>query len=272
MCIRDSWWVASGARTTRSGPRTTGSSRRPRPWRTAPGAATCSSPRRASSTSTTTASRPPSPPPATSTPGGSGPAPPRPTSSRDLLLPGARDVDAEAFPTTWTQGDLTLPLTYTFSPGEPDDGITVVVPVSVLARLRPDGVDWLVPGLLGELCVATIKALPKRTRVRLVPAPDTAAQVLAALPPWSEVQGGDGPSFREAFAAAARRLKDVEIPLEEFEEEALPPHLRVTFRAINDKGVTLASSRNLLSLQRTLAAQVRDAVRQVAVSYTHLTL
>jgi len=185
------------------------------------------------------------------------------TFSRDLLLPGARDVDAEAFPTTWTQGDLTLPLTYTFSPGEPDDGITVVVPVSVLARLRPDGFDWLVPGLLGELCVATIKALPKRTRVRLVPAPDTAAQVLAALPPWSEVQGGDGPSFREAFAAAARRLKDVEIPLEEFEEEALPPHLRVTFRAINDKGVTLASSRNLLSLQRTLAAQVRDAVRQV---------
>ena len=185
------------------------------------------------------------------------------TLSRDLLLPGARDVDAEAFPTTWTQGDLTLPLRYTFTPGEPDDGVAVLVPVSVLARLRPEGFDWLVPGLLGELCVATIKALPKRTRVRLVPAPDTAAQILAALPPWREVAAGDGPTFHEAFAAAARRIKDVDIPEEEFDDDSLPPHLRITFRVVNDKGAVLASSKNLLALQRRLADQARDAVRQV---------
>jgi ATP-dependent helicase HrpA len=185
------------------------------------------------------------------------------TLTHELLLPGAGAVTPGDFPTTWTQGDLTLPLEYTFSPGDPDDGITVLVPVSVLARLRPDGFDWLVPGLLPELAVATIKALPKRTRVQLVPAPDTAAQVLRALPPWHEGAGGDGPTFTESFAEAVRRLRGVVIPPEEFDDDALPPHLRVTFRVVNDKGVTLARSKNLISLQRRLADQTRDAVRQV---------
>ncbi|MDX5318553.1 MAG: DUF3418 domain-containing protein, partial [Actinomycetes bacterium] len=185
------------------------------------------------------------------------------TLTHELLLPGAGAVTPADFPTTWTQGDLTLPLTYAFSPGDPDDGITVLIPVSVLARLRPDGFDWLVPGLLPELAVATIKALPKRTRVQLVPAPDTAAQVLRALPPWHEGAGGDGPTFAEAFAEAVRRVRGVVIPPEEFDDDALPSHLRVTFRVVSDKGVTLARSKNLISLQRRLADQTRDAVRQV---------
>ncbi len=185
------------------------------------------------------------------------------TLTHELLLPGAGAVTTADFPTTWTQGDLTLPLTYAYSPGDPDDGLTVLVPVSVLARLRPEGFDWLVPGLLPELAVATIKALPKRTRVQLVPAPDTAAHVLRALPPWHEGAGGDGPTFAEAFAEAVRRVRGVVIPPEEFDDDALPPHLRVTFRVVNDKGVTLARSKNLISLQRRLADQTRDAVRQV---------
>ena len=183
------------------------------------------------------------------------------TFTRELLLPGAHEGDADAFPLTWTQGDLTLPLSYVFSPGARDDGVTVTIPLSVLARVREDGFDWLVPGLLSELAVATIRALPKKTRTQLVPAPDTAAAILAMLPPWEEGASGDGPSFAEAFARAARDLKGLVIPPEDFDAEALPSHLRVVFRVVDDGGKVLRSSTSLTHLQRTLAAQTRAAVR-----------
>jgi ATP-dependent helicase HrpA len=49
----------------------------------------------------------------------------------DLL----RAEDADELPDQWRAGDLALPLTYRFEPGATDDGITVHVPVEVLARL-----------------------------------------------------------------------------------------------------------------------------------------
>ena len=38
-------------------------------------------------------------------------------------------------PDSWNADDLSLPLTYRFEPGAADDGVTVHVPVEVLARL-----------------------------------------------------------------------------------------------------------------------------------------
>ncbi|MDO5496181.1 MAG: DUF3418 domain-containing protein, partial [bacterium] len=182
------------------------------------------------------------------------------TFSRELLLAGA-DIDEDAFPTTWRQGDLTLPVTYTFDPTAKDDGLTIHIPISVLARVQDVGFDWLVPGMREELAVATIRALPKKTRVQLVPAPDTAAAIRSflsdddAAEPWAD-----------AFARAARQLRDVVIPADEFDPEALPKHLRATFRVVAPNGSVLGSSKSLLALQRQLAQQSRDAVRNVVRS------
>ena len=95
--------------------------------------------------------------------------------TRELLLPDGDNLDG--YPDTWHQGDLTLALTYVFEPGRLDDGVSVQVPIEVLTRLRPEGFDWLVPGMRPQLCVATIRALPKRVRRQLVPAPDTGARI-----------------------------------------------------------------------------------------------
>lgn len=189
------------------------------------------------------------------------------TFSRELLL-GETDVDENAYPTTWSQGDLTLPLTYNFEPGAVDDGVTVHVPISVLARVQDVGFDWLVPGLLPELAVATIRALPKRTRVQLVPAPDTGAAIVEFLTSGDFVAPGTPgsavtESWPEAFARAARQLRDVIIPLDEFDAEALPSHLRARFVVEAPGGKVLGASTSLLALQRRLAQQSRDAVRNV---------
>ncbi|WP_022917488.1 ATP-dependent RNA helicase HrpA [Ruania albidiflava] len=185
----------------------------------------------------------------------------------ELLLPRAEELDPGAFPDTWRQGDLTLPLTYQFEPGTELDGVCVHIPIAVLAQVRPDGFDWMVPGLLDELAVATIRALPKRLRTRLVPAPDTAAQIVEQLPEWSQVapapQGA--PSFLAAFAAAARELRQVEVTEEDVDVDRLPAHLRMLFQVHDERGQVLGTSRELVLLQRQLAQQsaaaVRDAVR-----------
>ena len=61
--------------------------------------------------------------------------------------------------------------------GNHADGVTVHVPLSQLPRVRPEGFDWMVPGMRAELLTATIRALPKPVRVQLVPAPDVARAV-----------------------------------------------------------------------------------------------
>ncbi|KAE8764949.1 ATP-dependent RNA helicase HrpA [Georgenia thermotolerans] len=185
------------------------------------------------------------------------------TFTLDLLVPEAGAVSGADFPDTWHQGDLTLPLTYQFQPGSYADGVTVHVPVAVLSRLRPDGFDWMVPGLAHELATATIKALPKKVRVQLVPAPDVARQVVELLPPWAEVAPAPpgAPSYHEAFAAAVRRLRGVEIPEDAWDDEKLPDHLRMTFRVLSERGAVLSEGKHLVALQRELAPQAQQAVR-----------
>ena len=210
--------------------------------------------------------------------------------TQDFLLGGAGGSAAEEdFPTEWRQGDITLPITYTFAPGSFNDGITVDVPIALLPRLRPDGFDWLVPGMLGELVVATIRALPKRVRRNLVPAPDVARDIRAVLPTWEEaVHGGTGArggdadgnatggnvhggdvhgtepiSFEEAFRAATARVRGIEIDDAAWQEVNLPAHLTVNFRVRSERGAVLEESTSLEYLQRSLAPQTKAAVENV---------
>lgn len=182
----------------------------------------------------------------------------------DLVPDAGSATDPTQFPDTWRQGDLELPLTYQFAPGDDADGVTVHVPIAVLPRLRPDGFDWLVPGLADELAVATIRALPKPVRVQLVPAPDVAAAIRDRLPAWASVAPAPegAPSYAEAFADAARRLRGVEIPADAWDPERLPPHLRMTFRVHGERGAVLGEGKDLVELQRRLARHSGEAVQQ----------
>lgn len=189
------------------------------------------------------------------------------TFTRELLVAdGAESIDEQAFPSRWPQGDLSLPLTYQFQPGTEADGVTVHVPLVSLARVRPEGFDWLVPGLRTELVTATIRALPKPVRVQLVPAPDVAAAVDAwmdqHLASWEDtVRAGDAaPSFHDAFREAVRAVRDVDVPADAFDDTKLPAHLRMTFRVVGDRGGVVDDGKDLLLLQRRHAARAQDAV------------
>ncbi len=97
------------------------------------------------------------------------------TYPESVLLPRGRGEGADGFPDHWRSGDLELPLTYSFAPGSARDGVTMSIPVEVLARVSDEGTDWLVPGMLEELVTEAVRALPKAKRRLLAPAPEVGA-------------------------------------------------------------------------------------------------
>lgn len=174
----------------------------------------------------------------------------------DLLTMTRADLlradDADELPDRWQAGDLALPLTYRFEPGATDDGITVHVPVEVLARLGGEEFAWHVPALREELITELIRSLPKELRRNFVPVPDTARDVLRTMDP------GSGPLL-ESLQHELWRRSGVTVPLEAFALDRIPPHLRVTF-AVESGGKEVARGKDLESLQEQLAAPVRAAV------------
>ncbi|WP_396652771.1 ATP-dependent RNA helicase HrpA [Microbacterium sp. Marseille-Q6965] len=184
------------------------------------------------------------------------------TMREEDLVDGAATADARDFPTKWTQGDQTLGLAYRFEPGAPDDGVTVVIPLPLLAQVEPLGFDWQVPGMRDELITAMLKALPKAMRRHVVPAADWAAR-------FSEELRGQGPEdhagrpplpLADALARLVQRQANQPVSAADIEFDRVPEHLRMSFRAVDPRGRAVGSDRDLEALKRRLEGKARDSV------------
>ncbi|QEV99498.1 ATP-dependent RNA helicase HrpA [Microbacterium caowuchunii] len=182
--------------------------------------------------------------------------------TEDDLVDGNTRADERDFPTRWTQGDQVLSLAYRFEPGAPDDGVTVVIPMALLAQVRPDGFDWQVPGLRDELITALIRALPKAIRRHVVPAGDWAVR-------FAEELAGAGPENHDglpredlvtALAARIQRVANQPVTAADFELDRVPTHLRMSFRAVDERGRAAGSDRDLGALQARFADRARSSV------------
>ena len=177
----------------------------------------------------------------------------------ELLIRGDVAADGAGRPSVWRQGPLELALSYRFDPGSAADGVTVHVPLALLGEVREAGFEWLVPALREELLVALLRSLPKRLRTPLVPIPDTAAALLAAVTPRS------GPLL-EVLAEAIMALRGVAIGARDWSLESLPAHLRMTFSVEdaeadgNGDGGVLAAGRSLEALREQLRPVLRARV------------
>lgn len=166
------------------------------------------------------------------------------------------DASATAFPEAKRQGSVEYALRYKFEPGDPFDGVTVEVPVPLLANLDPDGFDWLVPGLRSELAAEMIRTLPKALRKTVVPAPGFAQRALEVMP---EDVNTDIP-FTEALADALRSVGGRGINATDFNPQALPPHLQVTYAAIDRRGKIVDHDKDLAALKRRQAGKIKSSV------------
>ncbi|BDZ49516.1 hypothetical protein GCM10025867_17570 [Frondihabitans sucicola] len=177
--------------------------------------------------------------------------------AEDLLGEEEPEVDDEKYPTAWRQGDQHLALRYRFEPGSHDDGVTVLVPLPLLARLQPGGFDWQVPAFRDELVTALIKSLPKQIRKNVVPAADWAAKITAELP--DEPHDFTVP-FTATVAEVIKRLTYTPVSSADFDLSRIPAHLRMTFAVVDEKSVVVGIDKDLGALQKSLALDTRRSV------------
>jgi ATP-dependent helicase HrpA len=171
-----------------------------------------------------------------------------------LMRHGAEGITGKQFPERFDYQGLALPLEYHFEPGHPADGVTLLLPLAVLAQLKPAPFEWLVPGLLKEKLIAMIKALPKAQRRNFVPAVNFAEAALEAMAP------GKG-TLREAFSLQLQRITGIRLAPESWQMEGLPPHLLMNFRVVDEQGRVLGEGRDLVQLQRQMAGEVRESLQ-----------
>ena len=181
----------------------------------------------------------------------------------DLLDDAAR-ADERDFPARWRQQDQVLSLTYRFEPGTDDDGVTAVVPLALLAQVRPDGFDWQVPGLRDELITALLRSLPKSIRRHVVPAADWAARFAEELEGQGpEAHAGLPPtSLRAALAVRIQRVANQPVSEADFELDRIPVHLMVKFRVVDERGRAVGSDRDLRALQKRFSDRARTSVEK----------
>jgi ATP-dependent helicase HrpA len=169
---------------------------------------------------------------------------------------------AESHPVAWSDGPLSLPLSYRFEPGAADDGVTVRVPLEQVSELRGERFEWLVPGLRLELVTALIRSLPKELRRPLVPVPDVAAAALAAL---NRTQPPREPLL-DALARELERQRGVHIPPGAWALDKLPPHLRMRFRVEDAAGDAVAEGEDLDALREAVKPRLRAQLAAAAPS------
>ncbi len=67
-------------------------------------------------------------------------------------------IRLEDFPDVWLHGDIELPLTYRYAPGEPLDGVTVHIPLNAINQIEPAGFAWQVAGHRPEIVAMLVKS------------------------------------------------------------------------------------------------------------------
>ena len=177
----------------------------------------------------------------------------------DLEMLKKRDtsmISADLYPDHLEIGNFRIPLTYNFDPTRENDGVTAVIPITVLNQIPEDVFLWLIPGLRLELFTELIRSLPKALRRSFVPAPDHAKALYESLSP------ADG-YFWDALTAKMTKLAGTVIKRDDFALENLPRHLSFYFRIVNAKGRLIAEGRDLGILKHQLKEDVKNTLAEV---------
>lgn len=174
------------------------------------------------------------------------------TMSREKLL-ARQDALAtlDAFPDQAPIQHNKLKIDYSFEPGTSRDGATMEVPVAVLNQITPADVDWAVPGIMREKCIALLKGLPKAMRKNFIPVSGFVDQIL----PQMVAQDGD---LIASLITRIRQEKKIDLSREDFSGVDLPKHLIIKIKVVDESGKELCFGDKLEELQKKHGAGLRQ--------------
>ncbi|MDO8263885.1 MAG: ATP-dependent RNA helicase HrpA [Gallionella sp.] len=170
----------------------------------------------------------------------------------DLMRHEAAGITTDQFPPQLKIDSVSFALGYNFSPGKNDDGITLTAPLELINQVSAARCEWLIPGILAEKVAQLLKTLPQKIRRNLVPVPEFAAVFCREVP-------ASNTPLLQSLARYIREQKQLDVPLDAFRLEQLPPHLLMNFRIVDEHGRQLGMSRNFAQLHGELAPRVMPA-------------
>jgi ATP-dependent helicase HrpA len=171
----------------------------------------------------------------------------------DLMRHEAAGITTDQFPPNLKIDNVSFALSYNFSPGKNDDGITLTVPLALINQVSAARCEWLIPGILAEKVTQLIKTLPQKLRRHLVPVPEFSAVFCREVP-------ASNTPLLQALVRYIREQKQVDVPLDAFRLEQLPPHLLMNFQVVDEHGRQLGMSRNFAQLHAELAPRAAPAI------------
>ena len=164
-------------------------------------------------------------------------------SEKELVLIPPETAELQGFPDEFSLGEKSFALSYKFSPGVEDDGVTLRVPFGQIAGIPSEALEWGVPGQFKEKIAALIKGLPKSDRKQLMPFAETAETIVR------EMRLTD-PSLYETLAGFVKRRFQADIPAARWAGAEIPAHLKMRVAVVAPEGRELAASRNIEVLRR----------------------
>ena len=177
----------------------------------------------------------------------------------DLMQHAAAHITEEQFPKHWQTADGKFKLSYRFEPHHPLDGVTLTLPLTVLNRISPAALEWLVPGMIREKIQLQIKALPKQIRRICVPVPEFITQFLNQNP---DRNAPILPQLAQVIAKTAGDIRILDqINQDEWAAFRLPEHCYFNLRIIDDGGQELAMGRDLIQIQQQLGKAAATTFR-----------
>jgi ATP-dependent helicase HrpA len=173
------------------------------------------------------------------------------------VLVGEPGLAPENYPDTLRLHGSTLKLSYRFDPAEPDDGVTITVPLAFLPQVDPDELAGTVPGWHREKLVSLLYEVPKAFRRDLGDIPTLATVIAARVTPL-------GKPYAEEIIAAVRAETGVDLPITALRFDEVAPYLRLTLRLVDEDGKVLAAGRDLAELGDRYGAKARRAFQESA--------
>lgn len=168
-----------------------------------------------------------------------------------LMRHGAEGVTEAQFPDVLNWEGMGFSLSYHFDPKAEDDGVSLHVPVGALHLVPEARLEWLVPGLLREKCIALLKSLPKAMRKNFVPVPNFVDKALMGM----EAQNRP---LTDALAEQLKRHTAIDIPKGDWNNAVLEDYYRLNIKVEDERAKLIEQGRDLDQLKERYKGQVQE--------------
>ena len=153
--------------------------------------------------------------------------------------------DAEAFPDRVQLAGKSVPLAYSYSPGEEWDGVTVRLEQHLIETVSAAAVEWAVPGLRRPLIAELLRALPKATRRELMPLAPKVEEIARELQPGTA-------SLKQDVARFIQKRYGVQVSASAWESQLVPAHLQPRVEVLGQDQKPVRAGRDLGQLRQAL--------------------